>query len=75
VQDDAAVKNATQAWTACMARNGYRLGQPDTVFRQEIEAMFGGTHVSPSSAVTPNPAGSSQSQPFMTATRGPRPGR
>ena len=53
VQDDAAVKNATQAWTACMARNGYRLGQPDTVFRQEIRTMFGSTHISPSSTVSP----------------------
>ena len=30
---DAAVRNATQAWSACMARNGYSFHQPQTVFR------------------------------------------
>jgi hypothetical protein len=44
VRDDTAVKNATQAWTACMARNGYHLGQPGTVFPQEIRNMYGGGH-------------------------------
>ena len=28
VLQDAAVKNATQAWTACMAKNGYSFHQP-----------------------------------------------
>jgi hypothetical protein len=53
VQDHAAVKNATRAWTACMARNGYSLGQPDTVFRQELGNMFGDSHqISPASTVS-----------------------
>jgi hypothetical protein len=38
---DAAVKNATQAWSACMAKNGYSFHQPQEVFRQEVRAMFG----------------------------------
>ncbi len=53
VQDHAAVKNATRAWTACMTRNGYSLGQPDTVFRQELRNMFGDSHqISPASTVS-----------------------
>jgi hypothetical protein len=44
VQNDAAVKNATQAWSACMARNGYSLGQPELVFREELRTMFGASH-------------------------------
>lgn len=42
VMDDAAVKNATQAWSACMAKNGYSYHQPDAVFRQEMQNMYGG---------------------------------
>ena len=42
VLTDAAVKNATQAWTACMAKNGYSFHQPQTVFFQEIRTMYGG---------------------------------
>jgi hypothetical protein len=38
----AAVKNATQAWSACMAKNGYSYHQPQEVFSQEMRAMFGG---------------------------------
>jgi hypothetical protein len=41
VLKDAAVKNATQAWSACMAKNGYSYQQPQAVFSQEIRAMFG----------------------------------
>ena len=41
---DAAVKNATRAWSACMARNGYNFSQPEAVFRQEIQDMFGDVH-------------------------------
>jgi hypothetical protein len=42
VLHDAAVKNATQAWTTCMAKNGYSFSQPETVFLQEIQNMHGG---------------------------------
>jgi hypothetical protein len=43
VQRDPAVTAATRAWTACMARNGYSLGQPGDVFQQEFKVMYG-TH-------------------------------
>jgi hypothetical protein len=38
---DAAVKNATSAWSACMAKNGYHDDQPRDVFLQEQQAMYG----------------------------------
>jgi hypothetical protein len=44
VLKDAAVKNATQAWSACMAKNGYTFHQPQDVFRQEVQSMYGGRH-------------------------------
>jgi hypothetical protein len=44
VLKDAAVKSATQAWSACMAKNGYSFPQPQGVFRQEFQNMYGGTH-------------------------------
>jgi len=42
VAHDPAVKNATRAWSACMAKNGYNDGQPQDVFFQEMQAMHGG---------------------------------
>jgi len=42
VQKDAAVKTATRQWTACMARNGYTYSQPQSVFFDQIQKMFGG---------------------------------
>ena len=42
--ESTAVKNATQAWSACMARNGYSFQQPQAVFRQEIQNVYGGGH-------------------------------
>jgi hypothetical protein len=44
VLKDVAVKNATQAWSACMAKNGYSFHQPQDVFRQEMQNMYGGRH-------------------------------
>jgi hypothetical protein len=53
VQHDPAVKNATQAWSACMAKNGYSFDQPQNVFGQELQAMYGGQHsISPSTPVS-----------------------
>lgn len=53
VLTDAAVKNATQAWTACMANNGYSFHQPQTVFFQEIRTMYGGSHqINPDATVS-----------------------
>jgi hypothetical protein len=42
VRKDAAVKKATQQWGACMARNGYSYRQPQNVFFDQIQKMFGG---------------------------------
>jgi hypothetical protein len=42
VLKDAAVKNATRAWSACMAKNGYSFRQPQAVFFQELQDMGGG---------------------------------
>ena len=42
VLKDAAVKKATRQWTACMARNGYTYQQPQNVFFDQIQKMFGG---------------------------------
>ena len=44
VRKDAAVKKATQQWTACMARHGYTYSQPQDVFFDQIQKMFGGRH-------------------------------
>ena len=54
VAKDAQVNNATQAWVACMTRNGYSFKQPQTVFFTEMQAMFGGNReITPSSQVSP----------------------
>jgi hypothetical protein len=42
VSQDAAVKQATQAWSACMTKNGYSYHQPLDVFRQELRDIYGG---------------------------------
>lgn len=42
VSRDTAVKKATQAWSACMAKNGYSYHQPHDVFFQELQNMYGG---------------------------------
>jgi hypothetical protein len=52
---DAAVKNATSAWAACMAKNGYSYHQPQSVFFQERQTMY-----APNQPVDPD-------QPISTA--------
>jgi hypothetical protein len=52
---DAAVKAATDAWAACMAKNGYSYRQPQTVFFQERKTMY-----APNEPVNPD-------QPVSTA--------
>ena len=42
VTKDAEVSSATQAWVACMTKNGYSFKQPGNVFFHEIQTMFGG---------------------------------
>ena len=50
---DAAVKNATSAWAACMARNGYHDDQPRDVFSQELQIMYGDAHqINPGQAIS-----------------------
>src|ERR1022692_33964 len=44
VLKDPAVKNATNAWSACMAKNGYSDHQPQTLFIQERQTMYGNSH-------------------------------
>jgi hypothetical protein len=54
VLKDTAVKNATQAWAACMAKNGYSFRQPQTVFFTELQAMNGGSRpTNPDATVSP----------------------
>ncbi len=53
MQHDPAVTAATRLWSACMARNGYGFSQPQNVFNQEVQAMYGNAHfISPSSHVS-----------------------
>jgi len=57
---DAAVKDATRAWSACMAKNGYTFPQPQGVFFQEMQVMHGG--VKGISATGPVSASANQAQ-------------
>jgi hypothetical protein len=53
VAHNPAIKNATRAWSACMARNGYTFSQPQDVANQEWQVMYGGqSSVSPSTPVS-----------------------
>ncbi len=53
VLKDAAVKNATNAWSACMAKNGYSYHQPQDVFFQERQSMYGNSHqISPDQPIS-----------------------
>jgi hypothetical protein len=61
VLHDAAVKDATRAWSACMAKNGYAFDQPQGVWDQEMQAMHGGAK-GPISAVDPVSAAANQAQ-------------
>jgi hypothetical protein len=42
VAKDPAVNNARLAWKSCMAKNGYSFTQPENVFFQELQTMYGG---------------------------------
>jgi hypothetical protein len=54
VAKDAEVNSATQAWVACMTKNGYSFKQPQNVFFQELQTMFGGKRqITPDSQVSP----------------------
>ena len=39
-----AVKKATKAWSACMAKNGYDYPDPMTAFRKELFSIAGNSH-------------------------------
>jgi hypothetical protein len=67
VQRDPAVKTATRAWSACMAKNGYSFDQPGNVFFQEMQAMHGGVVNGPINA-DPVSAAANQAQIATAAT-------
>jgi hypothetical protein len=52
VQHDPAVKAATRAWSACMAKNGYTFDQPQAVWGQELRAMYGNGPINPGTTVS-----------------------
>ena len=60
VLKDAAVKKATQQWGACMARNGYTYSQPQNVFFDQIQKMFGGKRQFTIGATVSNAANQAQ---------------
>jgi len=60
VQKDAAVRRATQQWSACMARNGYSYQQPQNVFFDQIQKMFGGKRQIDAGATVSNAANQAQ---------------
>jgi hypothetical protein len=43
VAHDPAIKNATRAWSACMAENGYSFDQPQNANNLENRAVYGGS--------------------------------
>jgi hypothetical protein len=51
VVQDPAFKEATKAWSACMARNGYSSPDADTLMLQELDAL--GLRATAGSAATP----------------------
>jgi hypothetical protein len=60
VLKDAAVKKATQQWGACMARNGYTYSQPQNMFFDQIQKMFGGKRQITFGATVSNAANQAQ---------------
>jgi hypothetical protein len=53
VQNDPAVQAATRAWSACMAKNGYSFGAPQTAWRKEMTATYPGQRqIAPSTPVS-----------------------
>jgi hypothetical protein len=52
VAHDPAVKNATRGWSACMAKNGYSVDQPQAMWGRELQAMFGPPPVNPAATVS-----------------------
>jgi hypothetical protein len=51
VVQDPDFKQATKAWSACMARNGYSSSDADTLMLQELDAL--GLRITPGSGATP----------------------
>jgi hypothetical protein len=66
MQHNPAVTAAGQAWSACMARNGYSFSQPQNVGNQEFQAMYGNVHaITPSTEVS---AAANQAQIAVAVT-------
>jgi hypothetical protein len=63
IGDDPAVQAATRAWSACMAKNGYNFNQPQAVYQQEAQAMYGGK----GNTITGAPIGASVQRAQLTA--------
>jgi hypothetical protein len=66
MQHDPAVQTATRAWSACMAKNGYSLDQPQAMWGQEFTAMYGDQSVVTQS--TPVSAAAQQAQLAVAVT-------
>jgi hypothetical protein len=66
VQKDAAVKKAAQQWSACMARNGYSYHQPQDVFFDQSQKMFGGRQQINAGATVSNAANQAQIAAALT---------
>ncbi|HTU72032.1 MAG TPA: hypothetical protein VMG38_00800 [Trebonia sp.] len=54
--NDPSVKNATRAWSRCMARNGYNYASPQAAAKAELASMFGGngSQINVSGQVSPS---------------------
>lgn len=53
--DDPAVKSATKAWSACMARNGYNYATPQAAASAQMSAISGGTvNISQNNTISPS---------------------
>ena len=65
---DAAVKNATSAWSACMAKNGYSYHQPQDVFFQQMHAIYGGSGHGINISGTPPSTAANQAQTAAAVT-------
>jgi hypothetical protein len=60
VAKDAAVRNATRTWSACMAENGYHEPDPGSVFRDAISEMYGNSHSDSPNQTVSNAANQAQ---------------
>jgi hypothetical protein len=70
VAADPAFKQATRAWSACMARNGYHAPDPGTLAQQELTVLglrFASLGPGPGPIATPSPSAGQQQAQIATA--------